>query len=117
MACGPVAEMQFIDFNLCAYDMLDQYVATRAIGGTLDAELVVARAVRWLRARRPVPLPESGADVPPHAAVSRSCIRATARDAKGLTSPRSATRPVLYLEHKWLYTAGSRSSCPRARRS
>src|SRR5918996_2871884 len=103
MGMRPVAEMQFIDFISCAYDMLTNYVATARYRAGLATPIVV---------RGP-----SGGDVrggPLHSQNPEAAFLhtpglkivspATARDAKGLI--KAAIRdddPVLYLEHKWLY--------------
>ncbi len=109
-ACGaahlglrPVAEMQFIDFISCAFDMLTNYAATSRYRQGLAVPIVV---------RGP-----SGAGVrggPFHSLNPEAFFMntpglkmvepATAYDAKGLL--KAAIRdddPVLYFEHKYLY--------------
>ncbi len=103
MGLRPVAEMQFMDFVSCAYDMLTNYVATARYRAGLSTPIVV---------RGP-----SGGGVRggpfhsqnPEAAFFHTpglklVAPATARDAKGLI--KAAIRdddPVLYFEHKFLY--------------
>src|SRR5712664_2188110 len=98
MGLRPVAEMQFIDFISCAYDMLTNYVATARYRAGLPTPLVV---------RGPCGGPFHSQN--PEAAFFHTpglkiVCPATARDAKGLI--KAAIRdddPVLYFEHKWLY--------------
>ena len=67
MGMRPVVEMQFIDFIANAYDMLTNYVATARYRAFLPVPDGRARAERRVRARRAVPLAESGGGVHPHA--------------------------------------------------
>src|SRR6266576_1613216 len=64
MGLRPVAEMQFIDFISCAYDMLTNDGALS--GRPLDAD-GGARSLRRLRARRTISLAEPRGGVPAHA--------------------------------------------------
>jgi 2-oxoisovalerate dehydrogenase E1 component beta subunit len=103
MGLRPVAEMQFIDFISCAYDMLTNYVATARYRAGLSAPMVVRGPCGGYVRGGPFHSqnPEAAFF---HTPGLKIVYPATARDAKGLI--KSAVRdedPVLYLEHKWLY--------------
>jgi pyruvate/2-oxoglutarate/acetoin dehydrogenase E1 component len=103
MGLRPVAEMQFIDFISCAYDMLTNYVATARYRAGLATPLVVRGPCGgYVRAG---PFHSQNVEAAfLHTPGLKIVYPATARDAKGLI--KSAIRdedPVLYLEHKWLY--------------
>jgi 2-oxoisovalerate dehydrogenase E1 component beta subunit len=103
MGLRPVAEMQFIDFISCAYDMLTNYVATARYRAGLSTPLVVRGPCGGYVRGGPFHSqnPEAAFF---HTPGLKIVYPATARDAKGLI--KSAVRdedPVLYLEHKWLY--------------
>ena len=99
----PVAEMQFIDFISCAYDMLTNYVATARYRAGLPTPIVVRGPCGGYVRGGPFHSqnPEAAFF---HTPGLKIVYPATVRDAKGLI--KSAIRdedPVLYLEHKWLY--------------
>jgi len=99
----PVAEMQFIDFISCAYDMLTNYVATARYRAGLATPIVVRGPCGGFVRGGPFHSqnPEAAFF---HTPGLKIVAPATARDAKGLI--KAAIRdddPVLYLEHKWLY--------------
>jgi 2-oxoisovalerate dehydrogenase E1 component beta subunit len=103
MGLRPVAEMQFIDFISCAYDMLTNYVATARYRAGLATPIVVRGPCGGYVRGGPFHSqnPEAAFF---HTPGLKIVAPATARDAKGLI--KSAIRdedPVLYLEHKWLY--------------
>jgi len=103
MGLRPVAEMQFIDFISCAYDMLTNYVATARYRAGLATPLVVRGPCGGYVRGGPFHSqnPEAAFF---HTPGLKIVYPATARDAKGLI--KAAIRdddPVLYLEHKWLY--------------
>jgi 2-oxoisovalerate dehydrogenase E1 component beta subunit len=103
MGLRPVAEMQFIDFISCAYDMLTNYVATARYRAGLATPLVVRGPCGGYVRGGPFHSqnPEAAFF---HTPGLKIVYPATVRDAKGLI--KSAVRdedPVLYLEHKWLY--------------
>src|SRR2546423_4453887 len=82
MGMRPVAEMQFIDFVSCAYDMLTNYVATARYRPGLATPIVVRGPCGGCGTRGPVP-PQD-----PHAAVFptpgfENLDPATAPDAEG----------------------------------
>lgn len=103
MGLRPVAEMQFIDFISCAYDMLTNYVATARYRAGLSTPMVVRGPCGGYVRGGPFHSqnPEAAFF---HTPGLKIVYPSTARDAKGLI--KSAVRaddPVLYLEHKWLY--------------
>ena len=103
MGLRPVAEMQFIDFISCAYDMLTNYVATARYRAGLATPIVVRGPCGGYVRGGPFHSqnPEAAFF---HTPGLKIVYPSTARDAKGLI--KSAVReddPVLYLEHKWLY--------------
>ncbi len=103
MGLRPVAEMQFIDFISCAYDMLTNYVATARYRTGLATPIVVRGPSGGYVRGGPFhsQMPEAAFF---HTPGLKIVCPATARDAKGLI--KSAIRdedPVLYLEHKFLY--------------
>jgi len=103
MGMRPVAEMQFIDFISCAYDMLTNYVATARYRAGLATPIVVRGPCGGFVRGGPFHSqnPEAAFF---HTPGLKIVAPATARDAKGLI--KAAVRdddPVLYLEHKWLY--------------
>ncbi len=103
MGMRPVAEMQFIDFISCAYDMLTNYVATARYRAGLATPIVVRGPCGGFVRGGPFHSqnPEAAFF---HTPGLKIVAPATARDAKGLI--KAAIRdddPVLYLEHKWLY--------------
>src|SRR5258708_2565536 len=103
MGLRPVAEMQFIDFISCAYDILTNYVATARYRPGLSTPMVVRGPCGGYVRGGPFHSqnPEAAFF---HTPGLKIVYPATARDAKGLI--KSAVRdddPVLYLEHKWLY--------------
>jgi 2-oxoisovalerate dehydrogenase E1 component beta subunit len=103
MGLRPVAEMQFIDFISCAYDMLTNYVATARYRAGLATPLVVRGPCGGYVRGGPFHSQNPEAAFL-HTPGLKIVAPATARDAKGLI--KSAIRdedPVLYLEHKWLY--------------
>ncbi len=103
MGLRPVAEMQFIDFISCAYDMLTNYVATARYRTGLATPMVVRGPSGGYVRGGPFhsQMPEAAFF---HTPGLKIVCPATARDAKGLI--KAAIRdedPVLYLEHKYLY--------------
>lgn len=103
MGMRPVAEMQFIDFISCAYDMLTNYVATARYRAGLATPIVVRGPCGGYVRGGPFHSQNVEAAFL-HTPGLKIVYPATARDAKGLI--KSAVRdedPVLYLEHKWLY--------------
>lgn len=103
MGLRPVAEMQFIDFISCAYDMLTNYVATARYRTGLGVPLVVRGPCGGYGRAGPFHSQTVEAAFL-HTPGLKIVYPATARDAKGLI--KSAIRdedPVLYFEHKWLY--------------
>ena len=103
MGLRPIAEMQFIDFISCAYDMLTNYVATARYRAGLATPIVVRGPCGGYVRGGPFHSqnPEAAFF---HTPGLKIVYPATARDAKGLikTSIRDDD-PVIYLEHKWLY--------------
>jgi 2-oxoisovalerate dehydrogenase E1 component beta subunit len=103
MGLRPVAEMQFIDFISCAYDMLTNYVATARYRAGLATPMVVRGPSGGYVRGGPFhsQMPEAAFF---HTPGLKLVAPATARDAKGLI--KAAIRdddPVLYFEHKYLY--------------
>ena len=99
----PVAEMQFIDFISCAYDMLTNYVATARYRANLACPLVVRGPCGGYVRGGPFHSQNPEAAFL-HTPGLKIVCPATARDAKGLI--KAAIRdddPVLYFEHKYLY--------------
>ncbi len=99
----PVAEMQFIDFISCAYDMLTNYVATSRYRAGLPCPIVVrGPSGGYVRGG---PFHSQSVEAAFfHTPGLKIVCPATARDAKGLI--KAAIRdddPVLYFEHKYLY--------------
>jgi pyruvate/2-oxoglutarate/acetoin dehydrogenase E1 component len=99
----PVAEMQFIDFISCAYDMLTNYVATARYRAGLACPMVVRGPYGGYVRGGPFhsQCPEAAFV---HTPGLKIVAPATARDAKGLL--KAAVRdpdPVLFFEHKYLY--------------
>ena len=103
MGFRPVAEMQFIDFISCAYDMLTNYVATARYRAGLATPIVVRGPSGGYVRGGPFHSQNPEAAFL-HSPGLKIVCPATARDAKGLI--KSAIRdddPVLYFEHKYLY--------------
>jgi pyruvate/2-oxoglutarate/acetoin dehydrogenase E1 component len=103
MGMRPVAEMQFIDFISCAYDMLTNYVATARYRAGLSTPLVVRGPCGGYVRGGPFHSQNVEAAFF-HTPGLKIVYPATVADAKGLI--KSAIRdedPVIYLEHKWLY--------------
>ena len=103
MGLRPIAEMQFMDFVACAYDMLTNYVATARYRAGLSTPIVVRGPSGGYVRGGPFHSqnPEAGFF---HTPGLKLVCPATARDAKGLI--KAAIRdddPVLYFEHKFLY--------------
>ncbi len=103
MGLRPVAEMQFMDFISCAYDMLTNYVATARYRAGLRTPMVVRGPSGGYVRGGPFhsQMPEAAFF---HTPGLKLVAPATARDAKGLI--KAAIRdddPVLYFEHKYLY--------------
>ncbi len=103
MGYRPVAEMQFIDFISCAYDMLTNYVATARYRAGLATPLVVRGPAGGFVRGGPFhsQMPEAAFF---HTPGLKLVCPATVRDAKGLI--KAAIRdddPVIYFEHKYLY--------------
>jgi 2-oxoisovalerate dehydrogenase E1 component beta subunit len=103
MGLRPVAEMQFIDFISCAYDMLTNYVATARYRAGLPTPMVVRGPSGGYVRGGPFHSQNPEAAFL-HTPGLKIVCPATARDAKGLI--KAAIRdddPVLYFEHKYLY--------------
>ncbi|MFQ5811330.1 MAG: alpha-ketoacid dehydrogenase subunit beta [Armatimonadota bacterium] len=103
MGMRPVAEMQFIDFISCAYDILTNYVATARYRAGLSTPIVVRGPSGGYVRGGPFhsQMPEAAFF---HTPGLKLVCPATARDAKGLI--KAAIRdedPVVYFEHKYLY--------------
>src|SRR2546430_2268055 len=103
MGMRPVAEMQFIDFISCAYDMLTNYVATARYRAGLATPIVVRGPCGGYVRGGPFHSqnPEAAFF---HTPGLKIVYPATARDAKGLI--KASIRdddPVITLQHKWLY--------------
>jgi len=103
MGLRPVAEMQFIDFIACAYDIITNYVATARYRANLATPMVVRGPSGGYVRGGPFhsQMPEAAFF---HTPGLKLVCPATARDAKGLI--KSAIRdedPVIYFEHKFLY--------------
>jgi pyruvate/2-oxoglutarate/acetoin dehydrogenase E1 component len=103
MGMRPVAEMQFIDFISCAYDMLTNYVATARYRAGLATPIVVRGPCGGYVRGGPFHSQNPEAAFL-HTPGLKIVYPATARDAKGLIKASIRDEdPVLYLEHKWLY--------------
>jgi 2-oxoisovalerate dehydrogenase E1 component beta subunit len=103
MGLRPVAEMQFIDFISCAYDMLTNYVATARYRAGLSTPIVVRGPCGGYVRGGPFHSQNPEAAFL-HTPGLKIVYPATARDAKGLIKASIRDEdPVLYLEHKWLY--------------
>lgn len=103
MGLRPIAEMQFIDFISCAYDMLTNYVATARYRAGLPTPMVVRGPSGGYVRGGPFHSQNPEAAFL-HTPGLKIVCPATARDAKGLI--KAAVRdedPVLYFEHKYLY--------------
>jgi pyruvate/2-oxoglutarate/acetoin dehydrogenase E1 component len=103
MGMRPVAEMQFIDFIACAYDMLTNYVATSRYRTGLTCPMVVRGPVGGYVRGGPFHSQNPEAAFL-HTPGLKLVCPSTAEDAKGLL--KSAIRdddPVLFFEHKYLY--------------
>ena len=103
MGLRPVAEMQFIDFISCAYDMLTNYVATARYRAGLPTPMVVRGPCGGYVRGGPFHSQNPEAAFL-HTPGLKIVCPATARDAKGLI--KASIRdddPVLYFEHKYLY--------------
>ena len=103
MGLRPVAEMQFIDFIACAYDILTNYVATARYRAGLSTPIVLRGPSGGYVRGGPFhsQMPEAAFF---HTPGLKLVCPATARDAKGLI--KAAIRdddPVIYFEHKYLY--------------
>src|SRR5258708_7922488 len=103
MGMRPVAEMQFIDFISCAYDMLTNYVATARYRAGLSTPMVVRGPCGGYVRGGPFHSQNPEAAFL-HTPGLKIVYPATARDAHGLINASIRDEdPVLYLEHKWLY--------------
>jgi 2-oxoisovalerate dehydrogenase E1 component beta subunit len=103
MGLRPVAEMQFIDFIACAYDMLTNYVATARYRAGLSTPMVVRGPAGGYVRGGPFhsQMPEAAFF---HTPGLKMVCPATARDAKGLIKASIRDEdPVIYFEHKFLY--------------
>ena len=103
MGLRPVAEMQFIDFISCAYDILTNYVAAGRYRAGLATPIVVRGPSGGYVRGGPFhsQMPEAAFF---HTPGLKLVAPATVRDAKGLI--KAAIRdddPVIYFEHKFLY--------------
>ena len=103
MGMRPVAEMQFIDFISCAYDILTNYVATARYRAMLPCPMVVRGPSGGYVRGGPFHSQNPEAAFL-HTPGLKIVYPATASDAKGLL--KSAIRDddcVIYFEHKYLY--------------
>jgi 2-oxoisovalerate dehydrogenase E1 component beta subunit len=103
MGMRPVAEMQFIDFISCGYDMLTNYVATARYRAMLPCPMVV-RGPSGGYVRGGPFHSQSPEAAFLHTPGLKIVYPATASDAKGLL--KAAIRDedcVLFFEHKYLY--------------
>jgi 2-oxoisovalerate dehydrogenase E1 component beta subunit len=103
MGFRPVAEMQFIDFISCAYDMLTNYVASARYRTRLACPMVVRGPAGGYVRGGPFHSQNPEAAFL-HTPGLKIVAPATAADAYGLL--KSAIRdddPVIFLEHKYLY--------------
>src|SRR5512142_779068 len=103
MGMRPVAEMQFIDFISCAYDMLTNYVATARYRAGLATPIVVRGPCGGYVRGGPFHSQNPEAAFL-HTPGLKIVYPSTPSDAKGLL--KSAIRDddcVLFFEHKYLY--------------
>ena len=103
MGMRPVAEMQFVDFIACAYDVLTNYVATSRYRTGLACPMVVRGPTGGYVRGGPFHSQNPEAAFL-HTPGLKVVCPATAEDAKGLL--KSAIRDddcVLFFEHKYLY--------------
>ncbi|MDH3290847.1 MAG: alpha-ketoacid dehydrogenase subunit beta [Gemmatimonadota bacterium] len=103
MGFRPVAEMQFIDFIACAYDMITNYVATARYRAGLSTPIVIRGPCGGYVRGGPFhsQMPEAAFF---HTPGLKLVSPATVTDAKGLL--KAAIRdddPVIFFEHKFLY--------------
>jgi 2-oxoisovalerate dehydrogenase E1 component beta subunit len=103
MGLRPVAEMQFIDFIACAYDIITNYVATARYRAGLATPIVIRGPAGGFVRGGPFhsQMPEAAFF---HTPGLKLVCPATVRDAKGLI--KAAIRdddPVIFFEHKFLY--------------
>lgn len=103
MGLRPVAEMQFIDFIACAYDILTNYVATARYRSGLSTPIVVRGPSGGFVRGGPFhsQMPEAAFF---HTPGLKLVAPSTVRDAKGLI--KASIRdddPVIFFEHKYLY--------------
>jgi 2-oxoisovalerate dehydrogenase E1 component beta subunit len=103
MGFRPVAEMQFIDFIACAYDIITNYVATARYRAGLATPIVIRGPSGGYVRGGPFhsQMPEAAFF---HTPGLKLVCPATVRDAKGLI--KAAIRdddPVILFEHKYLY--------------
>ena len=101
MGLRPIAEMQFIDFISCAYDILTNYVATARYRAGLSTPIVLRGPSGGFVRGGPFhsQMPEAAFF---HTPGLKLVCPATVRDAKGLI--KAAIRdddPVIYFEHKY----------------
>jgi 2-oxoisovalerate dehydrogenase E1 component beta subunit len=99
----PVAEMQFIDFIACAYDIITNYVATARYRAGLSTPIVIRGPAGGYVRGGPFhsQLPEAAFF---HTPGLKLVSPASVADAKGLL--KAAIRdddPVIFFEHKFLY--------------
>src|SRR2546425_8903864 len=100
MGLRPVAEMQFIDFISCAYDMLTNYVATARYRAGLATPLVVRGPCGGYVRGGPFHFQNVEAAFF-HTPGPKIVYPATARDAEGLIqAPIRRDDPVIYLQHQ-----------------
>jgi 2-oxoisovalerate dehydrogenase E1 component beta subunit len=103
MGFRPVAEMQFIDFIACAYDIITNYVATARYRAGLATPIVIRGPSGGYVRGGPFhsQMPEAAFF---HTPGLKLVSPATVTDAKGLL--KAAIRdddPVIFFEHKFLY--------------
>ncbi len=103
MGFRPVAEMQFIDFIACAYDIITNYVATARYRAGLPTPIVIRGPSGGYVRGGPFhsQMPEAAFV---HTPGLKLVCPATARDAKGLIKASIRDEdPVIFFEHKYLY--------------
>jgi 2-oxoisovalerate dehydrogenase E1 component beta subunit len=103
MGFRPVAEMQFIDFIACAYDIITNYVATARYRAGLATPIVIRGPSGGYARGGPFhsQMPEAAFF---HTPGLKLVCPATVRDAKGLIKASIRDEdPVIFFEHKYLY--------------
>lgn len=103
MGLRPVAEMQFIDFISCAYDIITNYVATARYRAGLSTPIVIRGPSGGYVRGGPFhsQMPEAAFF---HTPGLKLVSPASVADAKGLLKASIRDEdPVIFFEHKFLY--------------